>query len=124
MIYYLISVLMLSGIKEILIISTPKDLPQYQELWGDGFDLGIIFKYEVQYKPGDLAEAFLIGEKFIGDDNVALILGDNVFYVACFEEIAFNFGYISKEKLLNLAQPLKKTDYGKYLIRLAQNSEK
>ena len=259
MIYYPISVLMLAGIKEILIISTPRDLPQYKELLGDGSDLGITFKYEVQYKPGGLAEAFLIGEDFIGDDNVSLILGDNVFhghrfseilqratqlkegaiifgyytqnpeafgvvefdeegnvlsveekpekpksnyiipglyfydndvieiaknvkpsprgekeitsvndeylkrgklkvellgrgmawldtgthdglleagnfietvqkrqslYVACLEEIAFNFGYIDKEKLLELAEPLKKTDYGKYLIRLANNSDK
>ena len=254
MVYYPISVLMLAGIKEILIISTPRDLPQYKDLLGDGSDLGISFKYEVQYNPGGLAEAFLIGEDFIGDDNVALILGDNVFhghrfseilkratqlengaiifgyytqnpeafgvvefdddgnvisveekpekpksnyiipglyfydndvieiaknvkpsdrgekeitsvneeylkrgklkvellgrgmawldtgthdglleagnfietiqkrqsvYVACLEEIAFNFNYISKEKLLELAEPLKKTDYGKYLIRLA-----
>ena len=257
MIYYPISVLMLAGIKEILIISTPQDLPQFQQLLGDGSDLGISFKYEVQYTPGGLAEAFLIGEDFIGDDNVVLILGDNVFhghrfseilqrasqlkegaiifgyytqnpksfgvvefdetgnvlsleekpkhpksnyiipglyfydndvieiaknikpsvrgekeitsvnneylkrgklkvellgrgmawldtgthdglleagnfietvqkrqslYVACLEEIAFNLGYISKEKLLELADPLKKTDYGKYLIRLAKSN--
>ena len=254
MIYYPISVLMLAGIKEILIISTPRDLPQYKELLGDGSDLGISFKYETQYNPGGLAEAFLIGEDFIGDDNVALILGDNVFhghrfseilkrainlkegaiifgyytqnpeafgvvefdnegkvlsveekpknpksnyiipglyfydnevidlaknvkpsargekeitsineeylkrgklnvellgrgmawldtgthdglleasnfietiqkrqslYVACLEEIAYNSHYISKEKLIKLAEPLKKTDYGRYLIKLA-----
>jgi len=259
MIYYPISVLMLAGIKEILIISTPKDLPMYECLLGDGSDLGITFKYEVQYNPGGLAEAFLIGESFIDGDNVALILGDNVFhghrfseilqrttqlkegaiifgyytqnpeafgvvefdddgnvlsveekpetpksnyiipglyfydndvvqiaknvkpsprgekeitsinveylkrgklkvellgrgmawldtgthdglleasnfietvqkrqalYVACLEEIAFNLGYISKEKLLELSKPLKKTDYGKYLIKLANNSDK
>ena len=220
MIYYPISVLMLAGIKEILIISTPRDLPQYKELLGDGLDFGIKFEYEVQHEPNGLAEAFLIGEDFIGDDNVALILGDNVFhghrfseileratnlkegaiifgyytrnpeafgvvefddggnvlsveekpehndeylkrgklkvellgrgmawldtgthdglleasnfietvqkrqslYVACLEEIAFNFGYISEENLLELAEPLKKTDYGRYLIRLAKNS--
>ena len=256
MIYYPISVLMLAGIKEILIISTPKDLPQYQDLLGDGSDFGIKFEYEVQNEPNGLAEAFLIGENFIGNENVALILGDNIFhghrfteilkrtteleegaiifgyytrkpeafgvvefdkkgnvlsveekpekpksnyiipglyfydnevieiaknvkpsargekeitsineeylkrgklkvellgrgmawldtgthdglleasnfietiqkrqslYVACLEEIAYTLGYISKEKLLELAEPLKKTDYGKYLIKLAKS---
>jgi glucose-1-phosphate thymidylyltransferase len=256
MIYYPISVLMLAGIKEILIISTPRDLPMYKDLLGDGSDFGISFSYKIQEKPNGLAEAFIVGEDFIGDDNVALILGDNIFhghrfteileksvkldegaiifgyytnnpeafgvvefdnegnvlsieekpekpksnyivpglyfydndvieiaknvkpsergeveitsvneeylkrgklkvellgrgmawldtgthqglleaanfietvqkrqslYIACLEEIAYNKGYISKDKLLKLAESLKKTEYGEYLLNLASN---
>ena len=87
MIYYPISVLMLAGIKEILIISTPRDLPMYKDLLGDGSNLGIKFEYAVQENPNGLAEAFIVGEEFIGDDNVALILGDNVFHGHRFTEI-------------------------------------
>ena len=87
MIYYPISVLMLAGIREILIISTPRDLPMYHDLLGDGSQLGIKFEYEIQENPNGLAEAFIIGEEFIGDDNVALILGDNIFHGHRFTEI-------------------------------------
>ena len=257
MIYYPLSVLMLAGIKEVLIISTPNDLPRFEELLGDGSDIGMKFSYVVQPSPDGLAQAFILGEEFIGDDDVCLVLGDNIFYghgltkllaasvknavednnatvfgyyvkdperygvaefnddgevtsleekptnpksnyaviglyfypndvvkksknvkpsdrgeleittlnqdylnenrlkvelmgrgyawldtgtheslleasmfiqtienrqslkVACLEEIAFEMGYISKEKLLELAQPLKKNQYGQYLIRRA-----
>ncbi len=255
MIYYPLSVLMLAGIRDILIISTPRDLPLYEALLGDGSDFGIKFTYKEQANPNGLAEAFILGEDFIGEDNVCLILGDNVFhghrfteilekateledgaivfgyytnnpesfgvvefdgegkvlsieekpehpksnyivpglyfydnnvidiaknvepsqrgeleitsvneeylnrgelkvellgrgmawldtgthdglleagnfietvqkrqslYIACLEEIAYNKGYITKEKLLELAEPLKKTEYGQYLINLAE----
>lgn len=103
MIYYPLSILMLAGIKEILIISTPRDLPMYRELLGTGEQIGMKFSYIVQEKPNGLAEAFILGEGFIGDDNVALVLGDNIFYgsylttavrqAASLEQGAVIFGY-------------------------------
>lgn len=107
MIYYPLSVLMLANIREILLISTPRDLPMFEELLGDGSQLGIKLKYKVQKYPNGLAEAFILGEEFIGDDNVCLILGDNVFYGAGFsglleetaklKEGAVVFGYPVKD---------------------------
>ncbi|MBO7562299.1 MAG: glucose-1-phosphate thymidylyltransferase RfbA [Bacteroidales bacterium] len=80
MIYYPVSVLMKAGIRDILIISTPEDMPSFKRLLGDGSSFGVNFSYEVQPSPDGLAQAFIIGEKFIGDDSVCLVLGDNIFY--------------------------------------------
>ena len=90
MIYYPLSTLMLAGIRDILIISTPRDLPVFQELFGTGEDLGLNMSYAVQESPRGLADAFIIGEEFIGDDNVALVLGDNIFYGQSFSKMLQN----------------------------------
>ena len=93
MIYYPLSVLMLAGIKDILIISTPRDLGTFKELLGDGDQYGMHFRYKTQDKPRGLADAFIVGEDFIGNDNVCLVLGDNIFY-----------GYGFTERLINASQ--------------------
>ncbi|MBX9780759.1 MAG: glucose-1-phosphate thymidylyltransferase RfbA [Chitinophagaceae bacterium] len=91
MIYYPLSVLMLAGIKDILFITAPHDLDQFKRLLGDGSELGCNFQYEVQHVPNGLAQAFVIGEKFVGKDKVALILGDNIFYGVGFSKLVQSF---------------------------------
>ena len=108
MIYYPLSVLMLAGIKDILIISTPHDLPNFQILLGDGSDLGIRFSYAEQPHPDGLAQAFLIGEEFIGKDDVCLVLGDNIFY-------GHGFTNLLKKSLQTVVNESKATVFGYYV---------
>ena len=108
MIYYPISVLMLADIKDILIISTPTDLPAFKRLLGDGSDYGVHFEYAEQPYPGGLAQAFIIGEKFIGDDSACLVLGDNIFYGAGFSKLLH-------DSVQNVEREGKSTVFGYYV---------
>ena len=108
MIYYPISVLMLAGIKDILIISTPFDLPGFKRLLGDGHELGVRFEYAEQPSPDGLAQAFIIGEKFIGDDAVSLVLGDNIFHGA-------GFTGLLKESVIDAEQKQQASVFGYYV---------
>jgi glucose-1-phosphate thymidylyltransferase len=108
MIYYPLSVLMLAGIKEILIISTPIDLPNFERLLGDGKEFGIQLYYKEQPSPDGLAQAFIIGEEFIGNDDVCLVLGDNIFY-------GHGFTDLLAKSLLNVKQDNKATVFGYYV---------
>jgi glucose-1-phosphate thymidylyltransferase len=108
MVYYPISVLMLAGIRDILIISTPDDLPNFKKLFGDGHELGINFSYAEQPSPDGLAQAFIIGEEFIGNDSVCLVLGDNIFYGHGFTELL-------KKSLKNVNEDGKATIFGYYV---------
>lgn len=108
MIYYPISVLMLAGIKDILIISTPYDLPSFKRLLGDGKSIGVNFEYAEQPSPDGLAQAFIIGEKFIGDDSVCLVLGDNIFYGSGFTSLL-------KESVINAERNDLASVFGYYV---------
>ncbi|ETN95800.1 glucose-1-phosphate thymidylyltransferase RfbA [Zhouia amylolytica] len=108
MIYYPLSVLMLAGIREVLIISTPQDLPNFEKLLGDGSELGMKLLYKEQPSPDGLAQAFIIGEEFIGDDDVCLVLGDNIFY-------GHGFTYLLKQSVQNVEEEGKATVFGYYV---------
>ena len=108
MIYYPLSVLMLAGITEVLIISTPHDLPRFEELLGDGSDIGMKFSYKVQPSPDGLAQAFILGEEFIGDDDVCLVLGDNIFY-------GHGLTQLLAQSVRNVQEDNKATVFGYYV---------
>ena len=105
MIYYPISVLMEAGIREILVISTPHDLPGFRRLLGDGSDIGVRFSYAEQPSPDGLAQAFIIGEEFVGDDDVCLVLGDNIFHGVGFENVL-------RQSVANATEESKATVFG------------
>tara|TARA_B100002052_G_C15842197_1_gene580685 strand:- start:383 stop:1255 length:873 start_codon:yes stop_codon:yes gene_type:complete len=109
MIYYPLSTLMLSGIKDILIISTPEDIDRFKDLLGDGSFLGINLSYDVQNEPNGIAECFIIGENFIGDDSVCLILGDNIFY-------GNHFGNILRDTVQDVEHNLNSNIFGYYVL--------
>jgi len=108
MVYYPLSVLMLAGITEVLIISTPSDLPQFEGLLGDGSDIGMSFSYKVQPSPDGLAQAFILGEEFIGQDDVCLVLGDNIFYGQGFQRML-------RQSVKNVTELGKATVFGYYV---------
>ena len=108
MIYYPLSTLMLAGIRDILIISTPADLPNFERLLGDGSRFGVSFSYQVQEVPNGLAQAFVLGEEFIGDDDVCLILGDNIFY-------GNKFGTMLRESVANTVNTGHAMIFGQYV---------
>ncbi|MDB4225925.1 glucose-1-phosphate thymidylyltransferase RfbA [bacterium] len=108
MIYYPLSVLMLAGIREVLIISTPIDLPRFEQLLGDGSDIGMQFSYKEQPSPDGLAQAFIIGEEFIGNDDVCLVLGDNIFY-------GYGFSKILAKAVKTVKEKKKATIFGYYV---------
>lgn len=108
MVYYPLSVLMLAGITEVLIISTPNDLPQFESLLGDGSDIGMHFSYKIQPSPDGLAQAFILGEDFIGGDDVCLVLGDNIFY-------GHGFKQMLRHSVKNVSEQGKATVFGYYV---------
>ena len=108
MVYYPLSTLMLAGIKDILIISTPHDLPNFEQLLGDGSEFGVHFEYKVQEVPNGLAQAFVLGKEFVGDDTACLVLGDNIFY-------GNHFGRMLREAVRNAEDNHRATVFGKYV---------
>ena len=119
MIYYPLSILLLAGIKEMLIISTPRDINHFKELLGDGSDIGIQLEYKIQYKPAGLTEAFIVGEEFIGNSSVTLVLGDNIFYGNDFGGFLMNAANLTRGAKILGCQVQNPSDYG--VVELDEN---